>query len=163
MTNTSNENTGRFWRNGNKKCPKCGHRKPETEYYKSKSSVNGSNPKGFIGWCKTCHNEKGAAYRRHVKVTMFSWYGEQCVCCRENGLDFLTLDHVNDDGYKEIKIVNNFRRRPGGWTEYMRILALGYENRPKDRQTLCFNCQWGKRLNNGFCPHHPRKDLRIAN
>jgi hypothetical protein len=155
-------NSGRFWRNGKKKCPKCGKRKPETEYYKSKSSVNGSNTEGFIGWCKTCHNHKGLLYRRGVKRLVFSWYGGKCICCQERWIDFLTLDHVNDDGYKDnILDHRGIRRRLGGWTEYLRIKNLGYENRPKDRQVLCFNCQWGKVINKGFCSHHPRIDLRI--
>jgi hypothetical protein len=156
---TSTSNSGRFWRNGRKKCPKCGKRKSEKEYYKSKSSVNGSNIKGFIGWCKTCHNHKALLYRRAVKKLIFLWYGNKCVCCGERWIDFLTLDHIKDDGYKDGRRLG---KRRGGWLEYMRITTQGYANRPKGLQILCFNCQWGKQINKGFCPHHPRIDLRIG-
>lgn len=79
------------------------------------------------------------------------YYGknEGCVCCGITQISFLSLDHIKDDGFKDHK---------GKGKHLYRILIK--LNFPSGYQTLCFNCQWGKRLNNGFCPHHPRTDLR---
>lgn len=104
--------------------------------------------------------------KQRTKVEVFSWYGSACVCCDETYIDFLTLDHINDDAIREGE---NYvtasgkchQQRRTGYNLYCKIRMSGYDNRPRDIQILCFNCQWGKRLNAGFCPHHPKKDLRI--
>ena len=93
--------------------------------------------------------------RNHeIKQIVLRKYGKLngCVCCGEQRLEFLTLDHVKDDGASDRKL--NGR---AGWQLYRLLKTLGY---PKGFQTLCFNCNWGKRLGKGFCPHHPRRDLR---
>lgn len=82
-------------------------------------------------------------------------YGRVCTCCGESELSFLSLDHVLDDGAKD-------RRRRGssrGSCFYQQLKNSGF---PLGLQVLCHNCQWGKRINKGFCPHHPERDLRIA-
>ena len=61
---------------------------------------------------------------------------------------FLTIDHKNNDGHRD-------RTQNGKWRISMRafygnIIRDGY---PDSYQTLCMNCQWGKRINNGVCPH----------
>lgn len=81
------------------------------------------------------------------------------MCCDENHLTFLTLDHINDDGYKE-KTKGN--RRILSKTFYKLLVKRGLENLRKDLQILCCNCQMGKKNNSGFCPHHPEIDLRIV-
>ena len=63
------------------------------------------------------------------------------VGCSVSDLDMLTLDHVNNDGYKH--------QRPGRKTRlcgrelYRWVKAQKY---PKSFQTLCWNHQWKKRL-----------------
>lgn len=76
---------------------------------------------------------------------MLAAYGGKCKCCGEGYALFLQLDHVNNDGYidrKEnrtsTKLLANLKRN--GW--------------PQDRyQLLCANCNFGKMLNGGVCPH----------
>jgi hypothetical protein len=74
-----------------------------------------------------------------------------CVCCGTRELSFLSLDHIGDDATEDKK------KRDVWHLKYITIIKEGF---PKGLQTMCFNCQWGKRINGGFCPHHPEKDLR---
>jgi hypothetical protein len=71
-----------------------------------------------------------------------------CACCGETELDFLTIDHINNDGAEQRrKIGNNVL---GGWALSLWIIK---NNFPDDLQVLCGNCQLGKRRNNGVCTH----------
>lgn len=73
-----------------------------------------------------------------------------CVCCSEKEICFLTLDHIQDDASEK-------KKTTGERLRYWMVIRDGF---PEGLQTLCFNCQWGKRINKGFCPHHPEIDLR---
>lgn len=69
-------------------------------------------------------------------------YGRQCECCGENMERFLTIDHVNNDGKEHRKTYSNLYR----W-----LIKNGF---PRDGfQVLCMNCNWGKQMNGGVCPH----------
>lgn len=84
-------------------------------------------------------------WNQKAKLDVVYNYGGKCRCCGETNLKFLTIDHIYNDGYKErIKQV-------GG----SRIYAmLRRKNCPKKRyQLLCWNCNCGKRMNKGICPH----------
>jgi hypothetical protein len=76
---------------------------------------------------------------------LFVMYGRSCNCCDETNVMFLTLDHVNNDG--------NLQRKALGHRSTLRraIIKEGY--RPDKYQILCMNCNWGKRMNGGTCPH----------
>ena len=86
-------------------------------------------------------------YRQNLKINVLTAYGNgrcQCICCGEKELSFLSLDHIFNDGMKDKK---KFGR---GLYRY-----LEKEHFPhKDRyQTLCMNCQFGRKGNKGICPH----------
>lgn len=69
-----------------------------------------------------------------------------CVCCGETNRKFLTIDHINNDGKKhraEIKI-------DGGYKYYRWLYR---NNFPQGVQVMCFNCNFGKNVNQGVCPH----------
>lgn len=71
-----------------------------------------------------------------------------CVCCNENTYQFLTLDHINNNGQEE-------RKKYGSNNNIISMLKTkGY---PKGYQTLCWNCNLGKRSNKGTCPHKAEK------
>ena len=61
-------------------------------------------------------------------------------CCVAD-LDMLTLDHVNDDGYKHT--IPGRKSRLCGRALYNRLKQERY---PEGFQTLCWNHQWKKRL-----------------
>lgn len=86
-----------------------------------------------------------------LKQKIFDRYGWKCKCCGESNIKFLTMDHVNNDGWKERLTIGY---RIGGPTLYREIVKRGF---PDTFQTLCFNCNCGKRVNNGICPHKSYK------
>jgi len=97
------------------------------------------------------HNEAGrenpakakvAKYRKSLRGRVFAHYGEACACCGEDTPLFLTIDHVNNDGADHRREIG---RRLYGW-----LVSHGF---PEGYQTLCYNCNSGKHLNGGKCPH----------
>lgn len=120
----------------------------------------GARADGFYA-CEKCR-KKRAAYE-HANKAMFKrlrksstdkikrqailHYGDRCSCCEEAEMDFLTLDHVNDDGAEH-------RRETGKQgSNFYRWLVKN--NFPDDYElrVLCFNCNNGRRVAGGVCPH----------
>jgi len=66
-----------------------------------------------------------------------------CNCCGEDIIQFLEIDHINGDGNKHRKELGYDRIE--GW--------LIRNNFPEGFQVLCCNCNKGKQLNGGKCPH----------
>lgn len=92
-------------------------------------------------------------YRERIKDAVFQAYGGYvCACCGETEKRFLTIDHVNNDGNKHRKEIG-FR---GGIGMY---LWIHKNNFPPDFQVLCFNCNHGKQLNGGVCPHQKESSM----
>ena len=81
-------------------------------------------------------------YEQKCKKLAFKHYGNECACCGETEKLFLTIDHINGGGTKHRKKIGN------------KICVWLFKNNfPEGFQTLCFNCNWGKHINNGICPH----------
>jgi len=86
------------------------------------------------------------------KQRVIDYYGGKCLCCGEDGLSFLTIDHINEDGAEHRRgIASNFNSRVPGGDHFYRWLESN--NFPDGFQTLCYNCNIGKHLNGGACPH----------
>jgi hypothetical protein len=88
-------------------------------------------------------------HRIKLKLEVLTHYGgdpPKCVCCGETILDFLSIDHINDDGA-------NQRRKINCSSGNQFYLWLKKNNFPEGYQVLCMNCQFGKRLNDGVCSH----------
>ena len=133
-------------------CTKCGQEKPATTEYFHKHS---GNKYGLDPDCKLCHAEDGARryydnreeyLSRHkarslaIKIEVMTHYGNgecKCVMCGYDIIAALTLDHIDDDGYKEAK---------SGKSLYLYLRKHSY---PSGYQTLCMNCQYVKRDANG--------------
>ena len=104
------------------------------------------NGRGYY-FCKSCGNSRMKNYYQKVKMVVFKHYGNKCICCGETNLLFLTIDHINNDG--------NVHRWPGGKriNGIMLYSKIKTANFPKTYQILCMNCNFGKRMNGGVCPH----------
>lgn len=86
--------------------------------------------------------ESKKKYEKMTKKVVFEHYGKKCACCGESNPIFLSIDHINGGGTKHRKKIG------------VKICVWLYKNNfPKGYQTLCFNCNWGKHINNGICPH----------
>lgn len=90
------------------------------------------------------------SYRKQNREKILDHYGRICVCCGETEALFLTIDHVNNDGYEHRKNLNGGKQK-GGNKELMRWIIR--ENYPDTIQILCWNCNCGRSLNSGVCPH----------
>jgi hypothetical protein len=105
-------------------------------------------------------SEIGKAYQRYyaskIKDEVFQAYGNECRCCGENEPVFLTIDHIDGSGaaHKASGEIG-----PSGSKLYRWLKRRGF---PKDNfQLLCLNCNRGKFLNRGRCPHEVWK-LRLV-
>ena len=88
--------------------------------------------------------------RKHyqkMKEQIYAHYGAYCACCGEDIPQFLSIDHINNDGYK---LRDSKGRRHGGNYYLKSIIDDGF---PDTYQILCMNCNHGKSRNNGICPH----------
>jgi hypothetical protein len=103
----------------------------------------------FPSATKTAKSQR--ARNRTLKQEAFEAYGgARCACCGEDVFDFLTLDHVNNDG-------NVHQTTPGRrGVRYHQLKQAGWPNDPA-LQVLCFNCNCGKKINGGMCPHKTRR------
>jgi hypothetical protein len=93
--------------------------------------------------------EGKAAMRRHLlkqKIEVINAYGGHCVCCGESRIEFLSLDHIFNDGAQHRKEIS----KNTGQTFYRWLRKNGF---PKGRlQVLCHNCNSAKGYY-GYCPH----------
>lgn len=148
-------------------CNKCGETKVLGEFYPDKSK-----PRGVHSVCKECvkadrrsryvedparYSERNRVYRRANRGKFLEYnrklrrgvldaYGNRCACCGETTPEFLSLDHVNNDGEAHRRELKGYGRAIYQW-----LKNAGY---PQDGrfQLLCHNCNMAKGLY-GRCPH----------
>ena len=94
------------------------------------------------------HTNFGNMMRRNAaRDRVFNAYGGYvCACCGEDERAFLTLDHVENNGSEHKREFN----LTTGEMMHRWIIKNGF---PEGFQVLCMNCNWGKRNNDGICPH----------
>lgn len=136
-----------------KVCKICAESKPLTSFSKRGESYRSDCLKcsaaSSLEWY--WNNKEEAIKRRKIrdkdrKIKVFSHYSEgviSCACCNESTLEFMSLDHVNNDGYIHRKEVGN------GQKLYRWIINNNY---PKGFQILCMNCNFAKGQFK-ICPH----------
>jgi len=91
-------------------------------------------------------HEYRLAYFRKLKAEVIREYGSLCKCCGEDTFEFMSIDHINNDGARH----REEAKCGGGSTFY---LWLKRNKFPKDNfQLLCFNCNYAKHRY-GICPH----------
>lgn len=93
-----------------------------------------------------------AVYRRKLKAGGIAAYGGQCLCCSEDRMEFLSLDHINGDGAAH-------RKKTGLGTAAL-YLWLRKHNYPTEIvRVLCYNCNMALWLY-GACPHGLTTNLK---
>lgn len=94
---------------------------------------------------------KSARARRNLRERLFEVYGSVCACCGESEKRFLTFDH---------KLNNGAEDRRGSGFKSIRIWRKALSNPDHEQyQILCFNCNCGRSVNNGVCPHKESASL----
>jgi hypothetical protein len=89
---------------------------------------------------------------RKLRDEVLSAYGGACACCGETERAFLQIDHVNNDGAEHRRATNGVK------LDYW-IRRHGF---PPQFQILCCNCNFGRHLNGGVCPHVQRLGEVVA-
>jgi hypothetical protein len=147
-------------------CSNCGVFKSWSEFHKRKIGFN-----GYASWCKVCVSSSGSVEkwrennpdkyvevqrkcRKKAKLEVVQHYGGKCACCGETELLFLTMDHINNDGAKHRREMSDGKRTSSGREVGSQIYFwLRKNNFPTGFQILCWNCNCGRNLNGGVCPH----------
>lgn len=94
------------------------------------------------------YRQRHASIRISDKKVVLEHYGGKCACCCEDEPCFLAVDHINGNG-------NSHRKQIGKWgSGFFKWLITNQF--PDGFQLLCHNCNMGKHLNNGICPHKAR-------
>lgn len=83
---------------------------------------------------------------RFAAVVAYGGSPPTCACCGETELAFLSLDHIDGGGRQQ-------RRQLGGGGFYTWLRRMGY---PPGLRVLCHNCNQGRRVTGGTCPHETR-------
>ena len=102
--------------------------------------------------CDTCAEKRRLKYqlvqrpkRLALKAEVIAAYGGQCVCCGESHPAFLALDHIEGKGREHRRAIGT-----DGSGFYTWVKA---NNFPDMLRILCHNCNMGRQLNGGTCPH----------
>lgn len=94
-----------------------------------------------------CNSERARSrkYWFDLRQKALDTYGRQCACCGESIDEFLTIDHMDNDGAAHRRTL---KTRGAGIWKWLRDNSY-----PSNFQTLCMNCNLGKHKNGGVCPH----------
>lgn len=87
--------------------------------------------------------------RAQNRIDVIDHYGGKCVCCGETELHFLAIDHPNNDGGDE-------RKKVGAGSSFYAWLIRN--DLPDGYVVLCHNCNFGRHLNGGICPHQEHEN-----
>jgi hypothetical protein len=98
--------------------------------------------------------EKARQWRQKEKQTLMDAYGGKCVCCGEDRLEFLTIDHKHGGGCAHRKSLGKWGKG-GHFYEWLKIHGYPQE----DYQALCYNCNCARAQSiDGRCPHEIEKE-----
>ena len=112
------------------------YRKKHAQRCKESQKLYRSNNKEKV-------SARGKAYYQNIRKQVFDFYGRICVCCGETKEEFMSIDHIFNDG-------STHRKKYGRSNIYLWLIQSKF---PKDRfQVLCHNCNMAKGLY-GKCPH----------
>ena len=106
---------------------------------------NKKHRKEYLSKNKEKVREYNKRYNQNARKFLLTFYGgnpPKCKCCDEGTIEFLALDHINNDGAEH-------RRKFGNGRIYWWIKR---NNFPSGFQVLCHNCNTAKGLY-GICPH----------
>ena len=142
----------------NKPCFKCGKN--------ARAIMN--RKKGTVhSWCNPCIAAKERKYRsenrewysklqkkyqRQRKQKVIDHYGGKCACCGETLIEFLSMDHVLNNGAEHRRQIHKEygNKHIGGTNLYKWIIKHNFPE--KIFRVLCFNCNASIGFY-GYCPH----------
>lgn len=93
---------------------------------------------------KEQHQANTKALHHKRKKEVIEAYGGKCSCCGETEIDFLAIDHIENNGAEH-------RKETGNGTKFHRWIRAN--NFPDRLQVLCHNCNFSKFIGGGICVH----------
>jgi hypothetical protein len=136
---------------GMKTCRRCGKVYPNTIEFFHIDRRYGSTH----AYCKPCWNELARNWHRELRLEVLKHYSgspPKCSCCGEPRIEFLAMDHENDDGGEHRREI----KAAGSRTIYSWLKKHGY---PTGFRVLCHNCNLARGFY-GYCPHEKERELR---
>lgn len=153
-----------------KPCRKCGQIFNNTpEFFTTIKRKSGSTY--VTHCCRLCNKKKLADYfvnnpeavKRQVRerhktlriqaLNAYSNNNPKCSCCGEVHLEFLAIDHINNDGAEHRR-----KEKIKSGTMFFRWL---YKNKyPQGFRVLCHNCNQSRGFY-GYCPHEKTKQVSL--
>ena len=94
------------------------------------------------------HNDQRKAKRLENKILVMTYYSYndvKCDCCGERIFEFLTIEHINNDGAEHRRKL----KVRMGVDFYAKIIEIGF---PEGLRVLCYNCNCAIRYTK-ICPH----------
>jgi len=122
------------------------HYRENLDHYKKRAARN-YRAKPSSQWSeqrRESSRQNAKRYSREWREIVIRHYGGKCACCGEDNPGFLTLDHTDNNGC-QMRKVHGVGLRLYRW--------ITKNNYPEIFQVLCYNCNCGRALNNGVCPH----------
>lgn len=126
-------------------CPRCRQEKPIEAFYLRTGGTRSH------AWCKVCNTEHRKSRFREDRLAALLHYSRgdlRCVCCGERTVEFLGLDHVNNDGAAHRREIGYGSRPLYTW-----LRKTGYTYR--GLVVSCHNCNMARAMY-GECPHTGR-------
>lgn len=123
------------------------------QYYDANRKKEVADTKQWNAANREAHEANKRRHYNRLKAEAIAAYGGPvCACCGEDEPIFMTIDHVHNDQ-------GEYAKRLGRPHVGMFLWKwLKDHNYPKnDFQILCQNCNQGKRINGGVCPHQVKK------
>lgn len=140
----------------------CPHGHPAAECRRGQNGV---------AYCRACKRENTRNWREHqseeqkagtraymrdyqrargrkLRAEVLAAYGGACTCCGEATPEFLSVDHINNDGAAHRKVIGEGSVRFYSW-----LKRNGWPR--EDFQLLCWNCHMAK-SHYKVCPHAGR-------
>ena len=125
--------------NGMKTCSECNQWKTIDNFPKSITSIC-----GLASSCKECFSYRLIMIDRMLKMEFVLAYGGKCQCegCGEKRIEFLTIEHIRNNGHKLIY----------GYTSTGLIRKLKKLGWPDGYTVLCYGCNQVTK-DDKPCPH----------
>ena len=88
------------------------------------------------------HNAYMRQRTKERKIKVINAYGGKCVCCGENRIEFLSVNHPHNDGAEH-------RKKIGRSCTYPWLIRNDF---PPEYELMCMNCNSSIGFY-GYCPH----------
>lgn len=105
----------------------------------------GGTPRPGFKTCSAC-SQRYIDYHHRLKIEALTHYSDgkmACACCQERIIQFLTIDHKEGGGKKHLEVIGQGKLY--AW--------LAKNHYPPGFQVLCIQCNFGRQINGGVCPH----------